>query len=198
MRGKPAIQINELLAIWARKGAALGDCGKMCSECAFRLNTVANLDAENIDIAAQCVAFRGTFCCHKIDNPETMKPCAGFLYAKQYANTMGQNRFYFVAISKAEFEQEDGAPNSKAVQADIRLELSPNLSKQNYHNPDGSPTKEAIKPTTIALTSGLVANIKYAAEKGWWNENEHIDYIIEQLQRMRGAAGNSHITEMEY
>lgn len=107
-------------------------------------------------------------------------------------------QFHFVAIAKTEFIHKDGEEKSKAVHADVRLEVSKNLSKKHYHNSDGTPTQHAIKPTTIALVSGLVANVKYAAQQGWWNEQEHIDYIIEQIKRVRNSQQDPHISTMEY
>lgn len=80
------LRLNELIASWARKGAELGDCGKMCSSCAFKLNSPANLEPHNVDAAAQCVAYHGTFNCHINDYQDAGHPCAGFLYAKQYVN----------------------------------------------------------------------------------------------------------------
>jgi len=73
----------------ARAGAGLGECGKMCSGCAFRPGTEANLDEENIRQAVECIAYYGTFLCHMGDqaNPQ---PCAGFKYAMQYLNDAGQ------------------------------------------------------------------------------------------------------------
>lgn len=75
----------ELIASWARKGAELGvNCGKMCAECAFRPGSVAQQEPHNVQAAADCLAFYGTFHCHKNGFEDAGYPCAGFLYAKAF------------------------------------------------------------------------------------------------------------------
>ena len=50
-------------------------------------------------------------------------------------------------------------------------------------NPDGSHNESGVKPITIAFVQGLVANILSAQEAGWWDMQEHLEYIISELKR---------------
>lgn len=78
---------NEIITIWARKGAARAKCGKMCEECAFRRGTVGNRSEVSVRDAADAVAYEmSTFHCHMGDMPV----CSGFLYAKAYFETIAK------------------------------------------------------------------------------------------------------------
>lgn len=71
----------EIITIWARKGAAISNHGKMCGECAFRRGAKGNLDEEAVDDAACAVAYENSvFHCH-LGNQGV---CSGYLYAKSY------------------------------------------------------------------------------------------------------------------
>lgn len=83
---------NQFIAELAKKGVKLGDCGRMCSECAFKENSAANLEENNVEKAVgllEQIAYNENqnvqFNCHE---PGTYinanVPCKGFLYAKQY------------------------------------------------------------------------------------------------------------------
>lgn len=79
------INDSDLIVKWAIEGAKHGDCGRMCSDCAFKKGTEANADEYVAAMAAQCVAYdMAKFNCHTTDLKFIDKPCAGYLYAKQY------------------------------------------------------------------------------------------------------------------
>jgi hypothetical protein len=82
----------DIIATFARLGAELGDCGRMCDECAFKKGALANNDELTTQTCADILAYeRGTFYCHKNDNGvlvDTTKPCAGFLYAEQFLKSI--------------------------------------------------------------------------------------------------------------
>lgn len=83
-------QTSATIAKWARDGAKYGDCGRMCNDCAFKPGTAANKEAYTVEMAAQCVVYdMAKFNCHTPDLKFIDKPCAGYLYAKQYF----ENRF---------------------------------------------------------------------------------------------------------
>lgn len=90
MNRKPVIKNPEFwgkrLEEMAHKGAALGvDHGKMCKDCAFRSNQEHTQDyVESVDGAFQMLAWEGKFNCHTDAHEDAGKPCAGFLYAKEY------------------------------------------------------------------------------------------------------------------
>lgn len=84
------MQPNEIAAMWAQKGAAIGDCGRMCNDCAFKVGTEANRDLFLIDNVVHGVIEdpNGMFYCHSnLPDGVILKkdiPCVGFLYAKKY------------------------------------------------------------------------------------------------------------------
>lgn len=80
-----------LLVEVARKGAQLGSCGRMCSDCAFRIgHQLTEEKLEGLNNAAYALATYGRFICHTREDPVTNKfpTCAGFLYAKQYFDNL--------------------------------------------------------------------------------------------------------------
>lgn len=87
------MSLNNLINEWARKGAAIKPLGRMCNDCAFKKGTPANNDDHTADVASQCVAFGlGEFVCHTPDFKDAGKPCMGFLYAKQYTDTLSDDK----------------------------------------------------------------------------------------------------------
>jgi len=96
---------------------------------------------------------------------------------------MPKQTFHFCAISKITLEHEMGAPTSALKATDLRLEVSGKLDRSMYIDGRGLPRKEALKPITQALIQGLIANMRMGATKGWWKEGEHMQYIINELQR---------------
>lgn len=78
---------------------------------------------------------------------------------------------------------EKGAPTSKHVATDFRLDISNNLDKEIYLDEEELPTKAGIKPLTQAFVQGLVGNIHMAHQKGYWDSAAHFRYIIDELQR---------------
>lgn len=111
-----------------------------------------------------------------------------------------KDTFHFCAISKITLEHEQGTPTSQLKSTDLRLEVSGNLDKTIYIDGKGLPRKDALKPISIALLHGIFVNIKMGHDKGWWNEAEHMKYIIDQLQRVyiSTSPGNPGISTMEY
>lgn len=85
------MSISNKVAEWAKKGAQLGDCGRMCNDCAFKKGTDANQDQatiENFTYWFDLTSPDAKFYCHH-NLPEGVlidksKVCAGFLYVQQY------------------------------------------------------------------------------------------------------------------
>src|SRR5438270_783231 len=93
-------------------------------------------------------------------------------------------------ISKVIMEYEQGKrPHLK--ETNIALELSPNLEKSEYLNPDGTHHKGGMKAVTQAFIQGLIGNVKIADQRGWWKEGAHMQYIIDELQRAFVHTSNS-------
>lgn len=100
------VEPNELIAGFAKRGAQYGDCGRMCSGCAFKAGAIANGEEWNTERAAsllQRISFKGPhigqFNCHKPGTYENQgNVCTGFkyalqgLYMKAYSDLMNQNQ----------------------------------------------------------------------------------------------------------
>jgi hypothetical protein len=75
------------IAELARKGAKLGDCGKMCTDCAFKHPQEGTQDYYNaIDGAVKVLLMGGVFNCHTEDHQDAGRLCVGMLYAKQFTD----------------------------------------------------------------------------------------------------------------
>lgn len=111
---------------------------------------------------------------------------------------MPKRTFHFCAISKITLEHESGSPTSLLKAADLRLEVSGNLDRMQYVDGRGLPRKDALKPISNTLLHGLMANIRYGHEKGWWKDHEHMQYVINELQRIFVAHSKVGETTMEY
>lgn len=81
---------GKIISDHAIKGAAKGiDCGKMCSDCAFKYQQEKTADYyEAVDGAILMLSTDGKFHCHPEDHEDAGKPCAGFEYAKLYFNDL--------------------------------------------------------------------------------------------------------------
>jgi hypothetical protein len=90
---------------------------------------------------------------------------------------------FFEGVSRVTVEHEKGAPSSKLKKVEIRLEVSKNQDRSVFFDGTGAMRKAAMKPLTQSLLQGLVANVKNAHAKGWWNEVEHMKYIVDELGR---------------
>lgn len=92
-------------------------------------------------------------------------------------------KFSFEGRCVLELEHEPGMTTSKHSQTKINLDVSRNLDRKQYLDADDLPTKDGCKVLTNVFVQGLVANIHHGHEKGFWNDAEHIRYIIAELQR---------------
>ena len=73
------------IAAIAKKGAAIKRLGKMCSTCAFKLDSDANMEPHNVETAFESVAFQqNVFNCHIESGKDKGCPCVGFLHASQF------------------------------------------------------------------------------------------------------------------
>jgi hypothetical protein len=85
--------LPEMMAVAARKGAAIQKLGCMCSDCAFRIQVDINGYAEAVMAAAECLMDGGVFHCHSPDYQDAGKICTGFKYAKQYFDKLDSQIF---------------------------------------------------------------------------------------------------------
>lgn len=66
----------------ATDGAQIKSCGRMCSSCAFKKDSPANLEPHNVN-AAIAALEQGQFNCHIEIDVDSGSPCAGFMNALQ-------------------------------------------------------------------------------------------------------------------
>lgn len=92
-------------------------------------------------------------------------------------------KFDFVGRCVLTMEHQPGMKTSKHVETKFNLDVSRNLDKKQYLDEDDLPTAAGVKALTNVFIQGLVGNIHHANEKGYWNDAEHIRYIISELER---------------
>ena len=92
-------------------------------------------------------------------------------------------RFGFQAVATIELEYSKEQTKSKLVASQITIDVSANLNKRAYINEDGAPTADGAKAMTNTFIAGLTANIHHSQKYGYWNESDHIRFIIEELQK---------------
>lgn len=84
---------GKIISEHARKGALKGvDCGKMCSDCAFKYNQPKTVDYyEAVDGAVLMLMSEGKFHCHTQEHEDAGKSCAGFAYAQLHFKDLHDN-----------------------------------------------------------------------------------------------------------
>lgn len=101
----------------------------------------------------------------------------------------------FTGISKVTLTANPDGKTSKHIATDFRLEISKNQNKNVFLDFKGRPKKEGVKPLRQTFIQGLVGNIHFAHEKGYWDSAAHLRYVIEELTR--GFAAVANVTEGE-
>ena len=105
---------------------------------------------------------------------------------------MGAVKYKFSAIVVCEFETHtESHKKSKLNTTELLLELSDNLERNAYFDETGMPKKDAIKPLSEVLVSGLASNIHYAHQNGMWDSAEHLRYVIMRLEQLFVTQGNA-------
>lgn len=77
----------------------------------------------------------------------------------------------------------EGSKTSDHIATDFNLNISDNLNRDAYFNSDQLPNANGAKTLTVAFINGLSGNIHYAHQKGYWNDAEHLRYIISELEK---------------
>lgn len=91
--------------------------------------------------------------------------------------------FEFEGKCVLQIEHEPGMQTSKHVQTKFNLDVSRNLDRKQYLDEEDLPTAAGVKALTNLFVQGLVGNVHHAHQKGYWNDAEHIRYIISELER---------------
>lgn len=87
----------------------------------------------------------------------------------------------FTATSRLTLEHNQEDETSRHHSTEVRLECSNNLDTRRYAD-RGIPKKEGVKPLTLALTQGLIANIHAAHDSEYWDSAKHLRFIIDELE----------------
>ncbi len=87
------MELSEIMARAAQKGAAIKSMGPMCHDCAFRRQPDKNGYQEAVINAAGCLLTNDTFRCHTAEYGDAGTPCIGFQYAKAYFEKLDSNVF---------------------------------------------------------------------------------------------------------
>ncbi len=98
--------------------------------------------------------------------------------------------FEFTGKCVVTMEHKKGETTSSHVSTDFNLDVSKNLNRSQYLDKGDLPTKDGIKPLTQCFIQGLVGNIHMAHQKGFWNDAEHLRYIISELEKGFVAIAN--------
>jgi len=89
----------------------------------------------------------------------------------------------FIGISRISLVPNEDNKTSKLLKCDFFLELSENLDKKAHVGNDDLPNAGGVKPLTQSFIQGIIGNIHFANERGYWNEVEHLRYVIDELGR---------------
>ena len=100
-------------------------------------------------------------------------------------------KFSFEAKCVIQLEHEKGMQTSKHLQTKFNLDCSSNLDRSKYLDSEDLPTKDGCKTLTNVFVQGSIGNIHHGQEKGFWNDAEHIRYIISELERGFVAIANT-------
>lgn len=82
-----------------------------------------------------------------------------------------------------EVEHEPGMEKPKHLQTKFNLDVSLNLDRKQYLDKEGLPTGPGVKTLSNVFVQGLIGNIHHAHQKGFWNDADHLRYIISELER---------------
>lgn len=101
----------------------------------------------------------------------------------------------FTGISKITLSPNPDGKTSRHIATDFTLEVSKNQDKNMFLDFKGRTKKEGVKPLTMTFIQGLVGNVHFAHERGYWDSAEHLRYIIAELTR--GFASVASVSEGE-
>ncbi|MEL6835225.1 MAG: hypothetical protein AAFP77_19655 [Bacteroidota bacterium] len=96
--------------------------------------------------------------------------------------------YEFIVASKVTAEADFKTGKSKMVSCDVQLIADDQIEAPWKNN--GLVNQAGMKVQTQGLIQGLVANIHWAHQMGYWDSAEHLRYIIENLERGFSHAHN--------
>lgn len=110
-----------------------------------------------------------------------------FIYEQKTTNLTNkhQNNMQFSLEGKSilTLDYKEGENKSTFVSTDFFLKVS-GCDEKNFINEEGIPNKEGSKALSQCFISGLISNLHYGRERGYWDDAEHLRFIISELERM--------------
>lgn len=101
---------------------------------------------------------------------------------------MKTQKYSFSVASLVEAEADFKTGRSRIVSCDVQLFADEEVER-GWRDENGLVNKDGMKVQTQGLIQGLVANIHWAHQNGYWDSAEHLRYIIEYLEKGFSSAG---------
>ena len=94
-------------------------------------------------------------------------------------------------------EYKKGEKTSSHIATDFNLDVSENIDRSNFLDEEDLPTVAGTKALTQCFVQGLIGNIHNAHQKGYWNDVEHLRYIITELERGFATVATTYKSEFK-
>jgi hypothetical protein len=94
-----------------------------------------------------------------------------------------KTEFEIIGECKVKLMHEQGQQTSAFVNSKFKLEVSKNVDRSIFFNPDGTPNLMGVKALCQCFVQGLIGNIHYGNETKLWNDAEQLRYVIAELER---------------
>ena len=91
-------------------------------------------------------------------------------------------KYSFAVTSMVTAEANYKKGTSRMIETNVHLMADPKIENQ-WKDKDGVVTKEGMKVQSQGLIQGLIANIHFAHQMGYWDSAEHLRYIIKNLEK---------------
>lgn len=85
-------------------------------------------------------------------------------------------------VTKLNMEYVKGATKPSLTSVEFNLQVSSNLDKDAYFE-NHVPNATGTKTLTQCFIQGLIGNIHRAHQMGYWNDAEHLRFIIAELEK---------------
>lgn len=82
---------------------------------------------------------------------------------------------------KLEFEIDKGT--SKHLECEVQFEIPQTREFKHLKFKNGQPTETGLHSSTLCLIAGIAKNIQYGHEKKLIHANDHISFVIAELQK---------------
>lgn len=105
--------------------------------------------------------------------------------------------YTFAVAAKVTAEANTKTGQSRMINCDVQLFADPEIEAGWRRKKDQVVNEAGLKAQTQGLVQGLVANIHWGHQMGYWDSAEHLRYVIEHLER-GFAVANAEATNGEF